>query len=124
MRMKGTFTSSRRLPVPRTNFLADVATEEPVANGLAQFFRDRSAQLNREVTDATPRIQLSGSGKGIGWAGVKTGSAGTAVASFVRRINVQFEIEQEGPDKKVTADPFIDQHGVLAKPAEAGPARE
>src|ERR1035437_3256295 len=47
----------RRAAVPRTNLLADVASEDVPAHPVAMLLRNRASQLDREVRNAAPRIQ-------------------------------------------------------------------
>ena len=54
--------------VPWTDGQAIVATVDPVANGRAQFDRDGAFELDGEVRDAAPGIELEGSPDGRGGA--------------------------------------------------------
>src|SRR5207244_5127904 len=69
-------------------------------------------------------IEHARSGKRIGRASIKTGGARPAVKSGVRRVRRQIQIEQERAEKVIAAAVLVDQHRVLADPAEPGPPRE
>src|SRR5262249_35045334 len=62
-RPQGGLGPRRRLAVPRTDVLADVAAEEPVADPLPKLGRDGTFQLDGEVTDAAAGIELVGAGE-------------------------------------------------------------
>ena len=41
-----------------------------------------------------------------------------------RRIGGQLQIEEQGAEEEIAAQPLVQQHGVLAEPAQARPAGE
>ena len=56
-RREGSFPRGRRETVPRTRVKAIVATINAIADERPQFERDRAFQLDRQVRDATARIE-------------------------------------------------------------------
>ncbi len=46
------------------------------------------------------------------------------MACLVGRIGRQLPVKQQRPQQEVAAVPLVDEHGVLAEPAEPGPASE
>src|SRR6516225_7444458 len=96
-RMEVRLRTWRGLAVPRADFLANVATENPIAHWLAQLFDDRTAQLNGQIADAPPCVERTGAGEGVGWAGVQASGAGAAMVGGVRRVWTQLQIEQKRP---------------------------
>src|SRR5262249_11968385 len=54
--LKFFYLRPRRLPVPRTNILANIAAEHVVTAGFAKLLRNRPAQFNRQVSDTPPRV--------------------------------------------------------------------
>ena len=65
-----------------------------------------------------------GAAKASRRAGVQAGGAGAAVARRVRRVGVQLQIERAGAEEEIAAQALVEQHGVLAEPAQAGSAGE
>jgi len=116
--------SCRGLAVPRANILADVASEQPLPHFAPQVVRDRAAQLDRQVTDAPPAVELVWPDECVGRAGVEAASTRAAVVGGVRLVVIQFEVGEQRAQKDPTAQPLVDEHGVLADPTDAGQSRE
>src|SRR5262249_49778147 len=114
--------SEGRLAIPRTNILADIAPENPVAHTNAEIARYRTSQFNGQVTNAAPGVKLARARKCIRGAGVQTSCTGTTVLPVKRLIRLQLDIEQEGAKEKKGAQARMDQHGVLSEPSQARPA--
>ena len=123
-RLQVRFAAPRRLAVPRAHLLAHVAAEQPVADSGPQFVRDRAAQLDGQVADAAPRVELIGRDERVGRTGVQARGAGAAVVGREGRVGLEREIEQQGAEEEIAAQLLVDQHRVLAEPAQAGPAGE
>ncbi len=80
-----------REPVPRADRQAIVAAKNPVANGRAQFDRNRALQLNRQIRDAFAGIQLKGRRDGLGGTGREAAGAFAAMI-FFRCVGRQFSV--------------------------------
>lgn len=105
--------------VPGADLLADIAAEEPVAHSVAQLHRGEFARFDGEVRDAPAGVEHVRGREGVGGTGVEAAGAGAAVAGGVRGVVVQFDIDQHGRQKQPTAEAFVDQQGVFAKPSES-----
>src|SRR5205809_6529054 len=88
------------------------------------FGGNRAPQLDGQVTDAAPGVKQAGSNEGIRGASIEAGRAGSAMTPLMNRIGLQLQVEQEGAEKEVAAEPLVQQHGVLAEPAQARPPGE
>ena len=112
----------RRAAIPRANVLADVAAEDVPADGLAQFERNRAAQLDRQIGNAAPRVQNVRLDDGARRACV---DAQAAVSAQIRRrrfrgVQRRREIERrhDHAEEQPRTQLFIDEAGVLREPAE------
>src|SRR5262249_15222540 len=92
--LEGGIGATRRLAVPRTHLLADVAAEDPITHLPTPLERHLAAQFNGQVADAAASIQHSWSDESLCGTGVKTGRAGAAVTGIVWRIGRQIEVEE------------------------------
>ena len=54
------FARRDRIPVPRARELAIVATVDAIADQRAQVFRNAAFELDRQVRNAPPRVELVG----------------------------------------------------------------
>ena len=108
------------MPIPRADLLADVAAEDPVAHAWPQIQGDGSLAFYRERTDAPRRVEHARLGQRSGRAGVEAGGAGAAVVGLQRRVGRQHDVGEEGREQEVAAGLRIDEHRVLAEPAETG----
>lgn len=86
-------------PIPGADQLAIVATIDAVSHPAAQLFRNRAMQFNREVRDATPRVDLVRPYDRPCRAGVNAPRAAPAVfidrrLNRQRQINVDFAQEE------------------------------
>src|SRR6266542_5739602 len=113
----------RRFPVPRTDALADVAAELPWAELAFERRVDGAAMLDGEIGDAAPRVEHIGRHEGLGGAGVETGATATA-AIDQGVVEIERGRGQEGADEEPGAELGVEQHRVLADPAQAGPGRQ
>src|SRR5712664_861959 len=86
--------------------------------------RNRAPQLDGQVTDAVPGVKHAGSNEGMRGASIEAGRAGSAMTCLMSRIGLQIQVEQEGAEEEVAAEPLVQQHGVLAEPAESRPSGE
>ena len=89
-----------RLRVPRADILANVATEQPVADAGPQFLRDRRTQFDGEVANAAASVEPAWTCKSLRRAGVQTSGAGTAMAGYMRGVGLKFNIDKKAPMKK------------------------
>ena len=76
----------RREAVPRAHLLADVAAEDPVADSPAAARAGSRRELDREVRDAEPRVDLVGRDDRAGRARVEAARARAAVLALERRV--------------------------------------
>ena len=76
---------SLRELVPRADRKAIVAAIDAVADGFAEFVRDRSLVLDREIGNAAPRIELVGRRKRRRRTDVEAGPAGAAMVGLGAR---------------------------------------
>src|SRR5215469_8301938 len=121
---------NRRAMVPRTNVLADIATEDVRSHRRPLGFRDRPAKFDGEIRNAEARVDRISALGGrrndrTGWAGIYTTRAGTAAIRRrgIFRIGFDFERDQQFSQEEPRAALLIDEAGILADPAEAGLAR-
>ena len=115
----------RRESIPRTNVLADITSKQPLSDAISQVKWYRfPAMLNRQIADTASRIQHAGFRKCIGRAGIKAARACTTVVVFDGFVVCQFDVGQDGSQKKPTADGTTDQHRIFPKPADAGKSTE
>ena len=115
---------ARGVPVPRTDLLTDVTTEDPVADPGPQVRCDRAAILDCERADAAAGVEHPRLHERAGRAGVEAGGAGAAVVHLERRVGRQVEVGEQRREQKVAAGAGIDEHRVLAEPAQPGEAGE
>ncbi len=69
------FASNRRIPIPRTYVLANVAPKHLSPHRFAQLLWNRTAQLDRQIRNTSPRIQHVRLGDRPGRASINTQSA-------------------------------------------------
>ena len=110
-------------PVPRTNREAIVAAIDPIADGWAEFDRDRAFQFNGQIGNAEPRIELERAGDRPGRAGLQTTGAGATAIPFWR-VRLQFQRRDDFAEENPIAEPAADEIGVFADEAEAGALRQ
>ena len=72
------------MPIPRTNFLADVAAEDPVAEAGPQGRLDGAVVFDREGTDAAGGVEHPRPDEGLRGTGVEAGRARAAVIDLER----------------------------------------
>src|SRR5574341_819610 len=89
-------------PIPRTDVLADVAAKNPISHAAAEISRDSVAELNGEIRDTTPGLELIGGRERVRRARVQTDTALPAIsrASLVR---LQRCCGDNGADEQVGA---------------------
>src|SRR5262249_48079828 len=109
----------RRLRVPRTHLLANVAAEQPVAQLRPELFGDRAGMLDGEIRDAPPGIEHVGVGEGLRRTGVQTRATRPAT---VRLLISWLELGrgEDDPDEEVRAEIRREQIRVPADPPEPG----
>src|ERR1039458_9475086 len=112
-----------REPVPWTNLEAIVAAKDAVANRRAQFNRDGPLQLNGQVRDAPPRIELERGGDGRRRARGDAACAGAA-AVLLRRIRLKVQRSDDFGQKEPVAQLATDEIGVLADEPQPGALRQ
>src|SRR5262252_4517219 len=110
----------RRLPVPRTDALAGIAAELPGSELPREGGLDIATVLDGQVRDAPARVQHVGRDEGLRRAGVEAGATASA-AIGERLVYVEGRRGQEHPDEEPRPEIGMEQHGVLADPAEPRP---
>ena len=110
----------RRLAVPGTDVLTNVAAEQPVTNSVPQFRGDGAAMFNREIRNATASIQHVRSNKGVGRTGVEAARAGPTVRRSLRIVVLQLAIDQQRREEEPASRPPVQQQSILPEPAQTG----
>ena len=77
--LENRFGRRRGLAVPRADFLAYVASKDPLLHPETQLDGNGVVVLDGEVADATRGIQLVRTDEGVGRAGIEARGAGAAV---------------------------------------------
>src|SRR5205085_7858908 len=109
---------ARRLRVPRTHVLADVAAEEPLPDGLATRVIDVAAMLDGEVGDAAARVEHVRRRERLRRTRVETRGA-RAAATRQRPVERERGGGENDPDEEQRAEPGREQVRVLPDPPEA-----
>ena len=118
MRRPAGVVCRRRRTIPRAHLLADVASENMIADGAAMFRWNRSAIFDGEVRNALGRVEHMRLDKRAGRARLDAQRAGSAL---IERRSIGFErkaadnFRQQEPRPRV----LINDAGVLADPSEA-----
>ena len=76
--------------------------------------------LDRQIADAPPRVEPMRLKQGPGRAGVETSPACPARIGLQRRVISQRFAGEQGRQDEPTPQPLVDEHRVLADPAQAG----
>jgi hypothetical protein len=76
--------------------------------------------LDGEIGDAASRVEHVGCHEGLGGAGVETGATAAAPVGE-GLVDLERGRGQERADEEPGAELGVEQHGVLADPAQAGP---
>src|SRR6185295_1809667 len=103
----------------RAHVLARVAAEQPIADALAELLRDRPPVLDRQVRDATPRIQPARAHERARRACIQTQPAfAAALAHWL--VQRELGAGHDRGEEDVRAEAGHDQTAVLADEADAG----
>src|SRR5690606_11264141 len=105
-------------PVPRTNILADIATENPVFKFTLYFFRNSFFKLYCIIADALASVYLIRFRNGIRRTGIHTPGTGAAMVGLLI-ISRQLKVRDDFPDKKEAAVLPVDEVAVFAYPAKS-----
>src|SRR5690606_10827877 len=105
--------------VPRTGHLAIVAAIDAVADQWPHVLRNTAFELDGQVGDAAPRVELARSQDRLRRAQVDAGLAAAAVLAG-GRIDGQRQVDQDLADEEGRAGRARQQQRMLAAPAEAG----
>ncbi len=116
--------SRRRLAVPGADVLADVAAEDPVAEPIGDRLVDRPFVLDGPVADTAAGVEPVRAVEGVGGTGVETPRAGAAMSPIVGRVRPQVRVHQQRPQHGEATQTTVNQHGVLADPAQPGEPAE
>src|SRR5580704_19704456 len=91
-RLKRRFTGLGRVAIPGAYILTDVATEDMLPDPCAHRFRYRSAQLDREIGNTPPGVDLvSSGGDCLSWTSIDAPRAGAAA---IERRSIGFYLER------------------------------
>src|SRR5258705_8772307 len=90
-----------RVAVPRADLVANVASEDPVADFRAQLARNRSAIFNRLVRDAEIGAHHVTVGERAGRAKIEASAAGAAMLAVRLRARLEFDVGENLGEKKV-----------------------
>ena len=104
--------------VPRANKLAIVAAIDAVAHQRSKVQRDRPGMLNRQIRDASPRVQQARRKDGLRRANFDAGAATAAVLGYrftVRQFKIDINLTQEKHRSRLA----VQHQGVFAAPALA-----
>ena len=91
--------------IPGADVLADIAAKDPIADPLSQGIRNRLTEFDRQVANALAAIEDIRLNKRIGRTGIETGSAGATMVRLVRLVVVEFQIGEQGSQKKTNCLP-------------------
>ena len=116
------FARARKL-VPGTYRQAIVAAIDPIADRRTEFHRYGAFQLNGQIGDAKPRIELKRAGDCPRRAGVQASGAGAAAILF-RRVRLEFHGGDDLGEENPVAKPAADEIGVFADETEASALSE
>src|SRR5262245_59024281 len=103
--------------VPWAHVLTHIATDNPIPHLRTQLVRDRSPMFDGEIRNTQGSFEDIAFCKCIG----RTISQATRTLPAMRTRNafsLQFEIDKNLSQKEPRTGLFMQQHGVLAKPAE------
>lgn len=94
------FSSKNIIPfrcesIPRANHLADIAAEDPTADLLAQFCWDVVFELDREIGNATGRVDGSIRKDAVCGAGVDAARTRATMIGYQRWIRFEVEIKKD-----------------------------
>ena len=102
--------------VPRACLEAIITTENAIADERAEFLRDGALQLDRQVGNASARIEMVSGSDGTGWAG-RNAAGATPTACRLGRVRWQLECGQNFGEKKPGPQFAVEQHRALSMPA-------
>src|SRR5262249_29023881 len=112
-----------RVLVPRARELAIVATVDAVSDQGTKLLGNAARELDREIRNAAPRVELVGGDDGAGRTGVEAGATSSAMLAHrvgrrERKIGVDLPQEEE------RAGFAREQQRMLAAPAQSRLGRE
>src|SRR5262245_39621655 len=108
----------RRLAIPGTDILADVAAEQMMSDPGAVGFGNFAAQLDRRVRNAFAAVENVRNRDGAGWTGINTTRACAAAVGNRHRV-IEFAVGQNTAEKEPRTRLFVNDARILAKPADS-----
>src|SRR5207237_8640395 len=99
------------------------APEAPVTTAPALVVAERGGVLDREIGNATPRVERPRLDEGIGRTGLEAASARATAVGLEGEVGDQLGIREDHADERERADGRIDQHRVLPDPPQPGALR-
>src|SRR5215469_6142240 len=117
-RLERIFPRARRLAIPGTDALARIAAELPRPEPALQRGIDVATVLDGQVRDAASGVEHVGRHEGLRGAGIEAGAAAPAAVGQ-RLVRVEVRGGQEHSNEEPGAELGMEEHGVLADPAEA-----
>ena len=123
-REAGVASRAREAHVPGTDVLTHVAAEQPVTDLCRLRLGKFTAVLDRQIRNASARVEIARPSEGLGRTGVQAAPAGAAAVRVEWEIGLEVGIGQDDADECEGADLRVNQHHVLADPAEPSELRE
>lgn len=116
------FTTDRSTPVPGTDLLADVTTEDLPSYRLAKLFRNTAFLFDGEIGDTARSIHLTRSNESLRGTGVDTARAASATVCSQMRYSLCGNRNRSDNDSKQHPRPqlLMNQAGIFAYPSQTG----
>ncbi len=113
----------QRIPVPRTDFLAHIATEKSGTDDRPALVVQKATGFDREARNAASCIESMWSDQCASGAGVHASRTAAAVG-FDRVVRLEFQIGDQRPEQEPGAVPRVNEAVVAADEAQACPSRK
>src|SRR5689334_11871605 len=105
---------AREVAVPWADFVANVASEDPVAELRTQLAWNRAAIFDRLVGDAEIGTHHVAVGERASRTEIEASPAGAAMLAIRFRARLELDVGKNLGEKKVRAMIAIEEHGVFA----------
>ena len=105
--------------IPRTNRLANIASKNPIANEGTKIGWNIVFQFNRQIGNATPRINRSIRKNTLRRTGFDATRTSAALIGLEWRIRLKFNAKQNLRQKKIGTVVRINKAGIFANPSQA-----
>src|SRR5262249_44283247 len=104
---------------PGTDVLTDVTAVDTRSDRRLQLVWDAASQFDRQIRNASVRIEDAGGADRLRWTRLETQRAGAAAIER-RRVDVEPQAAENHSEKDPRAQLGMNDTGVLADPADAG----